>query len=201
MSLYQVHADGQVLVSALEENSPDAFFDVPAYTFKSGLVELRVSIAKTDGVSLTPQFTTSQLRLANADIRIGGGTYACRSVIQSDSAVIIETNWVVVDTMNGLSSYGAAFRLPKRVYTSVAEDNQVHEDIKPVVEVHADVLHMTAERDIVSVTIHDILGRRLVTSSPMQTMATITRSGLTSGIYVVDILLANGQRHGVKVAW
>jgi len=201
MSLYQVHADGQVLVSAMEEDSPDAFFDVPAYTLRPGLVDLRVSIAKTDGITLTPQFTTSQLRLANADIRIGGGTYACRSVIPSDGAVIIDTNWVVVDTMNGQSPYGAAFRLPKRVYTSVAENTHVQQKNIPTVEVQADALRITAETDIVSVTIHDILGRRLATASPMLTTATITRYGLTSGIYVVDILLANGQRHGVKVVW
>ncbi|HRK06056.1 MAG TPA: T9SS type A sorting domain-containing protein [Chlorobiota bacterium] len=201
IDIFDVYADGQVRVTPLEENSADAFFDVPAYTNNPGLQEVRTSIARTNGITLEPEFTTSHMRMTVADIRMAGGTYTCRSVIPIDGGVVIDTNWVVVDTMDGLSSYGAAFRLPKRVYTSVAEDKQVHEDIKPVVEVHADALHITAETDIVSITIHDILGRRIVTSSPMQTMATITRSGLTSGIYVVDILLANGQRHGVKVAW
>ncbi len=201
IDIFDVYADGQVRVTPLEENSTDAFFDVPAYTNSPGIQEVRTSIARTNGITLEPEFTTSHMRMTVADIRMAGGTYTCRSVIPSDGGVIIDTNWVVVDTMNGQSAYGAAFRLPKRVYTSVAEDTRVYEDIKPVVEVHADALHITAERDIVSVTIHDILGRRLVSASPMLTMATITRNGLTSGIYVVDILLANGQRHGVKVAW
>ncbi|HCN04405.1 MAG TPA: hypothetical protein DIS79_02210, partial [Bacteroidetes bacterium] len=201
MSLYQVHADGQVLVSPMEENSPDAFLDKPGYDLGPGRTEPRLTFANTDGVSLDAQFTTPIMWVGTSYMAMNGGTLTCSGRIPSDGAVIIDTNWVVVDTATDESAHGAAFRLPKRVYTSVTENTHVQQENIPTVEVQPDALRITAETDIVSVTIHDILGRRIVTSSPMQTMATITRSGLTSGIYVVDILLANGQRHGVKVAW